>query len=403
MRSPSSALKSQGPERTVVLLGIGNFAASASLRATDPLLAKLSEEFSVTPGRAAAATTAFFLAYGIFQLAHGPTGDRFGKVRVIAICGALAACATLFCALAPSLQALSAARFASGTFVGAVIPLSMAWIGDVVPYERRQVVLGRFMLGQVCGTTFGLAAGGWFAEHLDWRWSFVSIAAAFATLAVLLLVDLRSNPVHRVAAKAAPGARRHILALLAIPWVRIVLASVFLEAGFAFGAMAFIPLHLHKVHGYSVSLSGIVVTLFAAGGLAYALTAHRLVKRFGERGLIRWGGAGLVASFLALALSPWGAFAVASLPLAGLCLYAFHGTLQVHATQMAPEARGAGVSAFAFALFAGQSLGSWVGSLVVDTLGTTPIFVAASLGVAGIMTFFRAALVRRGGGSRQGE
>ncbi len=392
-------MRQASAERTVWLLGIGNFAASASLRATDPLLVKLSEDFAVTAGAAAVATVAFFMAYGTFQLVHGPLGDRLGKVRMIAFYAAFAAAASLGCALAPSMDALVAARFVAGSFIGGVIPLSLAWIGDVVPYERRQAVLARFMLGQVGGTVAALAAGGWFAEHLSWRGSFVMIATAFAIASLALAFDLRSNPVHQ-ATTVPRSARRQTLALLSLPWVRVVLACVFFEAGFAFGAMGFIPLHLHRVHGFSVSTSGLVVALFALGTLTYAVFAPRLVKTFGERGLVRWGGAATAGAFLALAVSPWGWLAVVVLPVMGLGLASMHGTLQVNATQMAPESRGAAVSAFAFALFAGQSLGGWLGSLVVDTHGTVPIHAAAAAGVAVLSLVFRAALVRRARGAQ---
>ena len=41
--------------------------------------------------------------------------------------------------------ALLGARLAAGASAAAVIPLAMAWIGDVVPYERRQPVLARMV------------------------------------------------------------------------------------------------------------------------------------------------------------------------------------------------------------------------------------------------------------------
>ena len=40
------------------------------------------------------------------------------------------------------------------------MPISLAYIGDVVPYEQRQQVLGRFLAGQMLGQLFGQAAGG---------------------------------------------------------------------------------------------------------------------------------------------------------------------------------------------------------------------------------------------------
>ena len=51
--------------------------------------------------------------------------------------------------MAPGFDALRLARVLAGATAAAVIPLSMAWIGDVVDYERRQPVLARFLIGQL--------------------------------------------------------------------------------------------------------------------------------------------------------------------------------------------------------------------------------------------------------------
>jgi len=83
----------------------------------------------------------------------------------------------------------------------------------------------------------------------------------------------------------------------------------------------------------------------------------------------------------------------------GVGLYMLHNTLQVHATQMAPESRGAAVALFAFCLFSGQSTGVWLASHVVDTFGTRPAFIVAALGLPLLALEFRRRLARmRAGG-----
>jgi hypothetical protein len=48
---------------------------------------------------------------------------------------------------------------------------------------------------------------------------------------------------------------------------------------------------------------------------------------------------------------------------------------------MVPHARGAGVAAFATALFMGQSLGVAVAAPVIDRIGAAPVFLAAAAGL----------------------
>jgi MFS family permease len=115
------------------------------LRACDPLLPRLSAEYGVGLGAAAQTVTSFAIAYSVLQLAYGPIGDRYGKYRVITIATFASALTSLACALAPTFAALVVARMFAGATAGALIPLSIAWIGDVVPYERRQPVLARFL------------------------------------------------------------------------------------------------------------------------------------------------------------------------------------------------------------------------------------------------------------------
>src|SRR5512139_3050303 len=105
-------------QRVVFLLSLAAFTSAASLRATDPLLALIAGEFGVTAGKAGAVITGFALAYGVFQLAHGPIGDRFGKFRIITAMTAVSAVATFGCALAPTLGTLTLMRFLAGVTVG---------------------------------------------------------------------------------------------------------------------------------------------------------------------------------------------------------------------------------------------------------------------------------------------
>ena len=53
----------------------------------------------------------------------------------------------------------------------------MAYVGDAVPYARRQTVLARFLAGQMCGMIAGQIAGGVIGDHFGWRAVFVVLAA----------------------------------------------------------------------------------------------------------------------------------------------------------------------------------------------------------------------------------
>ncbi len=362
------------------------------MRATDPLLPLLAQTFGSTAGGAAAVITAFAVAYGLLQLVHGPFGDRIGKYRMVFWVTALAAAGNLACALAPSLPLLIAARFATGALVGAIVPLAMAWIGDAVPYERRQPVLARFLIGHMFGIALSVMAAGWLGERYGWQAVFYALAGLYTLVAILLWVELRGNASAGAGQEPAHLLSESFLRMAALtrrPWVRVVLGTVFVEGALLSGAHAFVAYHAHLHFGLGLAASGALLALTALGGLLYASVAGRLVPMLGERGMVLAGGLLLGAGYLGLAAAPAAGAAAPCILALGIGFYMLHNTLQVHATQMAPETRGAAVALFAFFLFTGQSMGIWLASHAVDSVGTQPVFVVAALGLPLLALDFR--------------
>jgi predicted MFS family arabinose efflux permease len=342
--------------------------------------------------------TAFAVAYGVLQVVNGPLSDRIGKYRMVFWVTAISALGNLACAFAPTLPLLVAARFATGATVGAIVPLAIAWIGDVVPYERRQPVLARFLIGNMTGIALATTMSGWLGELFGWRAIFYALSGLYVLTAGLLWFELQTNPATRQAAKAPESMAQAFLRMIRltrIPWVRVVLVVVFTEGVLLYGPLAFAAYHAHRYLGLGIAASGTLIAAFAGGGFIYAAISGRLVPRLGERGLVLAGGICISIGYVGLALAPGPGVAVASLVSLGAGLYMLHNTLQVHATQMAPESRGAAVALFAFCLFSGQSAGVWLAAHVVDTVGTRPVFFAAALGLSALALEFRRRLAAR--------
>lgn len=374
------------PRGALLALSISAFGSGISMRVSDPLLPGLANEFSLTLGHAALVITVFAIVYGFSQLVFGPLGDRFGKYRVIAWGTLGCALTTALCALAPTFELLLVARGLAGASAAAIIPLAMAWIGDVTSYERRQPILARFMIGQVLGVSAGVLIGGYAADHLHWRTPFGAIAVYFALGGAYLLWIHQHLPA--AANKTSPpkgSAFKRIVSeftmVLAIPWARVVLITVFAEGASIFGSFAFMVTHIHQVHGIPLAMAGQVVMLFGLGGLLYALSAHYLVHRLGEIGLCRWGGVLVAGSFVTVALAKTWWWAIPASFVSGLGFYMLHNTLQINATQMAPQRRGAAVAAFAAAYFIGQSAGIAVEGFLIPSIGTSGVILLGAVGV----------------------
>jgi predicted MFS family arabinose efflux permease len=390
------------PRGAIAMLSLAAFASALSLRTTDALLPKLAGEFAISVGTASYVITFFSVAYGLSQLFFGPLGDRFGKYLVIAwACTACILTASL-CALAPSFSLLLVARLLAGGTAAAIIPLSMAWIGDVIPYDQRQPVLARFLVGQIVGVAAGVFIGGIAADYLSWRTPFMLIAFLFVIVSISLFYLNRRLP--EFARKTSPSQGHTFQRLIsefsqiiAKPWARIVMVSVFLEGTFVFGALAFIATHIHQKHGISLSVAGSMVMLYGFGGLLFATSAAVFVRRLGERGLSCWGGILIGISMLLIAYSPTWWLATVGCFMAGLGFYMLHNTLQINATQMAPERRGTAVSSFACCFFFGQSVGVFVAGLLIELVGPTLIIASGGLGATAVGIAFSRLLSRRPG------
>ena len=392
---PSAVPPRSAPMLAIALLSLAAFASAANMRVTDPLLVQLAAEFGTTVGGASIVATAFLFANGVFVLVHGPFGDRYGKMPVVAIaCIGAAACCVLS-ALAGSLGMLTLVRFATGFASSAIIPLAIAWVGDNVSYERRQAMLARFLTGQTLGLMTGAALGGAIGDWLGWRSVFWVLAAIYVVAGVALIAVMRTRPdLARPGERAEGSMVGQMLRVLRRPWALTVILVVALEGGMFWGAFTFVGADLHQRFGLGFAAIGLAVAAFGAGGFLYVMVAHHLVRLLGERGLCMWGGTGLGLAFAGMALAPSAEVEFAAIVLSGVSFYMFHNTLQTHGTQMAPEARGAGMALFALCLFLGQAAGVPMAAPIVDRWGAPPVFWAAAV-VLPLLAFWFAAAIRR--------
>ncbi len=382
-----------------MLLAVAGFASQAQVRVTDSLLPQIASDFHTTVGAAAMVVTSYAIAHGSIQLVIGPVGDRFGKYRTVALMCAIGAVLVALCGTAASLSQLALARLATGAAAGWVIPISMAYVGDVTPYERRQPILARYLTGQILGQLFGQAAGGVLGDLMGWRNVFFVLSGMFALATAGLVFELFTNPVTRAPSHPDGTTRGFVAdyaAVLSKPFARVVVAAAFIEGAIVWGAFAYIGAYLRARFGLSFTLVGVTVACFGVGGLIYAALVKLFIYRLGQVGLAIAGGFVIAAAYIELATGPvWWLAPLATMAI-GLGFYMLHNTLQVNATQMTPEARGTAVAIFSSAIFVGQTAGVATGALVIDRLGAVPLFLGAAASVPVLAIWFARELKRKG-------
>ena len=138
--------------------------------------------------------TAYMLGSTVTIPIWGRLSDIYGRRRFFAAGIVIFMGGGIVGATADSMLQLIAARGIQGIGAGALIPLAIASIGDLVPPSDR----GRWqgLVGAVIGIGAGLGpiTGGWIADHIDWPWVFiVSLPFGLVALAVVM-VTLRIPP-----------------------------------------------------------------------------------------------------------------------------------------------------------------------------------------------------------------
>ncbi|MEO8164242.1 MAG: MFS transporter [Betaproteobacteria bacterium] len=378
----------------LLALAAAAFVSGANLRLFDALLPTVARDFAVPVTTASIVVTAFTLAYGLFQIVHGPLGDRLGKLRVIGGATLIAAAASLGCAYAPTLSALTALRFATGVGAAAIVPLSLAWIGDNTPYDKRQATLGRFLSFILLGQILGPAVGGALAEYVSWRRVFDVMAVVFLVISVVLFSVDRHTRVPANGAIRHGNVWRNYAAVLGDPWARTVVITVFLEGALFYGVFAYTGAYLKERFDLSYLLIGGILAGFGLGGVIYSVLVKWLLARLGETGFVRLGGGLLLVCMAVLPLLDLWQATIPVIVLAGFAFYMFHNTLQTRATEMAPQMRGTAIAVFAFCLFMGQASGVAACGAVIRFLRYGWTFALGGMGLALLGIWFAARIER---------
>lgn len=130
---------------------------------------------------------AYLLTLGSLILVGGSLGDLFGERRIFALGIGGFGAASLLCALAPSIEALIAARALQGIAGALLTPSALAVIVSTFPASERGPAIGSWTAWGGIATVLGPLAGGELLQLASWRWIFL-LNLPFAVLCVTLIL-----------------------------------------------------------------------------------------------------------------------------------------------------------------------------------------------------------------------
>jgi MFS family permease len=253
------------------------------------------------------------LLAGLLAPVWGRLGDRYGQkpmaVRVLASYVVLLALS----GAVTTVWQLFALRTAVGLF-GGMGPLGLAMATAIAPRDQTGRAVGGVQSAQILAAAVGPLAGGVLAHTIGMRLTFVVTAAACA-VALLLLVFFYEE---RQLVEAPAAARRDgFTAVLALPGVLPLMATLFLVNFIGRSFTPILPLHLQRMAVPAASLAlatGVLISVYSVCAAISATLLGRATRRLDPRALLvatlvagaaivlPMGLVGRFPSFLALAV-----------------------------------------------------------------------------------------------------
>ncbi|MFJ2180994.1 DHA2 family efflux MFS transporter permease subunit [Streptomyces anulatus] len=335
--SPSPPAPGEGQSHRSVLVAIGALLLGMLLAALDQTIVSTALPTIVSElgglDHLSWVVTAYLLAATAATPLWGKLGDQYGRKKLFQTAIVIFLIGSALCGVAQNMPQLIGFRALQGLGGGGLMVLSMAIVGDLVTPRERGKYQGLF--GAVFGVTsvLGPLLGGFFTEHLSWRWVFY-INLPIGVVALVVIAAVLHIPVRRekhtidylgtfliasvatalVLVASLGGTtwawsspqiiglavlavvllvafiaveRRAVEPVLPLKLFRMrtfaLVAVISFVIGFAmFGAMTYLPTFLQVVHDITPTMSGVHMLPMVFGLLITSTGSGQIVSRTGR-------------------------------------------------------------------------------------------------------------------------
>jgi predicted MFS family arabinose efflux permease len=299
----ADALPGGSARRPVLMLALGAFALGTDAFVISGVLPKIASDLGVTLPQAGLLITVFSGVYAfaapIMAVVTGTASRRF----VLMVSLACFTAANVLAAVAPSFGIMIVARAAAALVAGLYMPAASATAATVAPISERGRALAAVLSGLTVATALGVPIGTLIGQGLNWRYTFLFVAAlstlAWGALARALppvppapIVSIRE----RMAAIAIPG----VLGALTVTAVAVM--GVFS----VYTYLAWFASETAHLEGISIT---VIYFVFGVCAVASNLVSGWLIDRHPPRRIVTLSLSGMVIVFGALWL-----FSRATLP-----------------------------------------------------------------------------------------
>jgi DHA1 family bicyclomycin/chloramphenicol resistance-like MFS transporter len=303
MHAPSSPSPRRASLGFLLLVGAMTAFGAISIDLYLPALAVLAVDFGVPAARMQQTMASFFVGMGLGQLAWGPLSDRLGRRAPLLAGCLLYTLASLAAAFSPSLEAMTAARFAQAIGASAGVVIARAVVRDRFDTLESARVFSLLFLVLGVAPLLAPLIGALLLEMAGWEWIFILLALFGAGLAVAVwrfLPETRSTATAAFARGESP-----LASYRAALGHRAVLGYVLAGAANGVGFFAYIggaPLLFMAHFGLSAFQFSLAFAVTATGLILVTQLNRVLLGRFSPEALLVTGSAGAALCALLLLL-----------------------------------------------------------------------------------------------------
>ena len=191
---------SSGMLRPAIVLGLLACVGPLSIDMYLPALPAIADGLGTSVGAVQMTLTVFFISFGVSQLVYGPIADQVGRKPPLYFGLAIFIIGSIGCALAPTIEILTAARFVQGLGAAVVMVIPRAIIRDMYTGIEATRLMALIMLVISVSPMLAPLAGSGMIVFAGWRAIFVllCVAAVFSLLLTGFMLPETLRPENRV-------------------------------------------------------------------------------------------------------------------------------------------------------------------------------------------------------------
>lgn len=353
-------------------------------------LPSLAGEFATDAGSTQLTFSVYLIGNAVGQIWLGSLSDRVGRRPVLLGGIAIFCCASVACALAPTIKVLIVARFVQGLGICAGQVVCRAVVRDCYSRERAAQVLSLMALLTGLAPILAPVIGSHLHAWAGWRTSFIFVSAYGVAVFLVVLFGLPESLEHRDPEALRP--RRMLMNFRTALANRAFVGYVVTSCAMSAGLMIFLssgPFVFIGAFGYDERGFGFLLSLVMLSNIVGAFVGSRVVRRVGIDTMVAAGTLGaLIAGLAALVLALAGASTVPAV-VAPVMVFLFSFALvmpQALAGALAPFPHMAGAASSLLG-FLGLATSAIVGATVGAAFDGTQMPMAIGLAIMGCIAF----------------